>query len=313
MKGKRIVVTGGAGFIGSNLAEELYLDNEVVIVDDLSSGRLENISHLLQTRSVSFVQGSILDSTLLGKAFSGADCVFHHAAVVSVPKSVLDPLPANEVNILGTLNVLMAAQHCRVTRLVFASSCAVYGNTPGSFVAEEAPADPQSPYAVTKLAGEHYCHVFRQVHGLHTVCLRYYNVYGPRQDPHSDYAAVIPVFISRARQGQPLIIYGDGRQTRDFVFVKDVAHANITVAEGKAEGVYNIGTGVSISINMLADAVMTAIGKRLDVVHEEARSGEVLHSQADISKAKALGYKPTFDLPAGLQETARNQGKRWCQ
>jgi len=305
MKNKRVVITGGAGFIGSNLAEELAKDNEVVILDDLSTGQRENIKNLIKKTNVQSIQGSITDLTLLQKTFKEADFVFHQAAVASVSKSVADPVAANEVNANGTLNVLVAARDNHVKKVVYASSCAVYGDNPVLPKREDMLPEPLSPYAVTKMAGEYYCQVFRQVYGLQAVCLRYFNVYGPRQDPHSDYAAVIPRFITRALQNEPLTIFGDGEQTRDFVFIKDVVRANILATEGEAQGVYNIGTGEAISINRLAQVIAAITGKKLQILYQQPRSGDILHSLADISKARGMDYQPKYSLEDGLGETIR--------
>jgi UDP-glucose 4-epimerase len=301
----KLIITGGAGFIGSNLAEELSKDNEVIIIDDLSSGRMENIQHLLNKGNVTFIQGSITDLPLLQAAFKKADFVFHQAAMASVSRSIEQPLLCEEVNTRGTLNVLVAARDNHVRKVVCASSCALYGDSPVLPKKEDMLPEPQSPYAVTKVAGEHNCQVFSSVYGLPTVCLRYFNVYGPRQDPHSDYAAVVPRFITKALQNQPLIIFGDGAQTRDFVFIKDVVQANILAAQSKAQGIYNVGSGENISVNMLAAAIRDIAGRKLEIVHQPARQGEVRHSQADISKASAIGFKPKYNLNAGLAETIR--------
>lgn len=305
MKNKKVLVTGGAGFIGSNLAEELAKDNEVVILDDLSTGQRENIKNLIKKSNVRFVQGSITDLSLLQKTFKEVDFVFHQAAVASVSRSVSDPMATNEVNLNGTLNVLIVARDNYVKKIVCASSCAVYGDSPVLPKREDMLPEPMSPYAVTKMAGEYYCQAFRQVYELSTVCLRYFNVYGPRQDPHSDYAAVIPRFIVWALQGQPLTIFGDGEQTRDFVFVKDVVQANVMAAEGKAEGVYNIGTGEAISINRLAQVIAAVTGKKLKVLYQQPRLGDVRHSLADISKARGIDYQAKYSLEDGLRETIR--------
>jgi len=305
MKNKRVVVTGGAGFIGSNLAEELAKDNKVIVLDDLSTGRIENIQNLIKRGNVQFIQGTITDLTLLQKTLKEADFVFHQAAIASVSRSVADPAASNEVNLNGTLNVLIAARDNYVKKVVYASSCAVYGDSPVLPKKEDMLPEPLSPYAVTKLAGEYYCQVFRQVYELSTVCLRYFNVYGPRQDPHSDYAAVIPRFIVRALQGQPLTIFGDGEQTRDFVCVRDVVEGNITAVEGGTQGVYNIGTGEAISINRLAQVIAAITGKKLKILYQQPRSGDILHSLADISKACGMDYQPKYSLEDGLRETIR--------
>ena len=303
MKVKRVIITGGAGFIGSNIAEELFADNEVIIIDDLSSGRIQNIQHLTKRSNVSFIQGSITDLSLLQKAFAGADYIFHQAALASVPLSIDDPLRTNEVNIIGTLNVLVTARDSHVKKVVFASSCAIYGDTPTLPAREETPLHPLSPYAVTKATGEQYCSVFRHVYGLRTVCLRYFNVYGPRQDPKSEYAAVVPKLITAALAGRPLTIFGDGKQTRDFVFVKDVVQANIAAADSAAEGIYNLGTGVETTVQELAETVTVLTGRSPEIIHEPARPGEVKRSRSDIVRAKDFGYRPRYDLTNGLKET----------
>jgi len=303
MKDKRIVITGGAGFIGSNIAEELCTDNEVVIIDDLSSGHLRNIERLLKTNTVRFIQGSITDLSLLGEAFAGADYVFHQAAQVSVQMSIEAPLRTNEVNVVGTLNVLTAAKDRGVRKVICASSCAVYGNTSTLPITEDAPPDPESPYAVTKLTDEHYCRVFALLYALPTVSLRYFNVYGPGQDPHSDYAAVIPKFITQSLRNQPLTVFGDGHQTRDFVFITDVVQANISAAEAAAPGAYNIGTGQQTSVLELASLVLKLAGRQSTISHRPPRAGEIRHSVAEISKAREFGYNPKHNIKEGIEKT----------
>lgn len=299
----RVVVTGGAGFIGSNIAEELCDGNEIAIVDDLSSGRMRNIEHLLERPNVSFVRGSIVDLPLLQKAFAGADYIFHLAAIPSVPLSIDNPVRSNEVNINGTLNVLVAARDCHAKKVVFSSSCAVYGDTPTLPARENLPIVPLSPYAVTKAAGEQYCAVFRQVYGLPTVCLRYFNVYGPRQDPNSEYAAVVPKFINAALSGRQLTIFGDGQQTRDFVFVKDVVSANICAAQADAGGVFNIGSGRQTSVIELANLIQKLAGHQAEPVFRPPKPGEIKHSYSDISRAREIGYTPQRSLEEGIRKT----------
>lgn len=300
----KVVVTGGAGFIGSNLAEALVEGGyDVVVVDDLSTGRIENL-HTLRER-LELVRGSITNLELLRDVLKGATCVFHQAAIPSVQRSVESPLATNEANVNGTLKVLIAARDCGVEKVVYASSSSVYGDTPELPKREDMVPEPLSPYAVSKLAGEHYCEVFSEVYGLKTVCLRYFNVYGPRQDPTSQYAAVIPSFITRVLDGKPPVIYGDGEQTRDFTFVKDVVRANILAME-RGEGVLNIACGRRVSINELAHKVMEIVGVELEPIYESPRQGDVRHSLADISRAKAeLGYEPAYDLVEGLKETMK--------
>ena len=303
---EKVIVTGGAGFIGSHLAEELARRGyQVTILDDLSTGEMENIKELLKKGSVQFIQDSITNFSLLKELFQGAIYVFHQAALPSVPRSVKDPLAASEVNITGTLNVLLAARDNKVRKVVYASSSSVYGDTPTLPKKEDMVPHPQSPYAVSKLAGEHYCRVFQEVYGLATACLRYFNVYGPRQNPDSQYAAVIPRFIRWASEGSPLIIFGDGEQTRDFTFIADAVEANILAAESNASGVFNIGRGKSITINELAKLVIKLTGNNVEPVHQEPREGDIRHSLADISKAKTLGYEPRYNLEEGLEETRK--------
>lgn len=306
MKSCKVVVTGGAGFIGSNLARELAAKNHVIVVDDLSTGRLKNIQDLIDTNKIKFIRGDIADVGFLQKTFRNVDYVFHEAALASVPRSVTDPIKSNYVNVNGTLNVLVAAKDNGVKKVVYASSSSVYGDTPTLPKKEDMKLHPSSPYAVSKLTGEYYCKVFSEVYCLSTVSLRYFNVYGPYQDPNSEYAAVIPKFIRRIINGQPPIIYGDGEQTRDFTFVKDVVNANILAAKVSSTGIFNIACGKRISINDLAKLLMKISGKQMEPDYDNPRSGDILHSLADISKAKEkLKYKPRFKFISGLEETIK--------
>lgn len=305
----KAVVTGGAGFIGSHLAEALVKRAcSVIILDDLSTGRTENIQGLMERGEVQFVRGSVTNLSLLQGLFRGVSYVFHEAAIPSVPKSVADPLGTNETNVSGTLNVLLAARDNHVRKVVYASSCAVYGAGPVLPKREDMVPEPQSPYAVSKLTGEYYCQVFREIYGLNTVCLRYFNVYGPRQDPNSQYAGVIARFLKCAARGEPLTVYDDGEQTRDFVYVADVVSANLLAAEKGVTGTFNIGRGAKTSINQLAEIVVKLSGMEVRIVHHESRVGDIRHSLSDISKAKkALGFAPAYDLEAGLRETRVSQ------
>jgi len=303
MNGKSVVITGGAGFIGSNLAEQLIADNKITIIDDLSTGSLDNIASIKNKRNLTFVLGSILNGDLLEKRFHGIDVVFHEAAIPSVARSVDDPLTTNEVNIQGTLNVLIAAKNQKVGKLVFASSSAVYGDTVILPNKEHAHPNLQSPYALTKLTGEYYCQIFNRLYGLSTICLRYFNVYGPRQNPNSEYAAVIPLFISNILNNNPPVIYGDGNQTRDFIFIKDVIQANILAAESEATGVFNIGAGHSTTVNELAKVIISILGRDLHPIYKEARPGDIRNSLADIDLARSFGYNPRYSLENGLSET----------
>ena len=300
----KVVVTGGAGFIGSNLAEELIKKHEVTIIDNLSTGRMENLDQIID--KINFIKGSITDLDLLNEAFSGSDTVFHQAAIPSVQRSVNNPIASNEANVEGTLKVLVAARDCNVRKVVYASSSSAYGDTPTLPKKEEMKPNPKSPYAISKLAGEYYCRTFSDVYGLKTACLRYFNVYGPRQNPESQYAAVIPRFITSILAHEQPVIYGDGKQTRDFTFVKDVVKANILAMQSPAEGVFNIACGQRVSLNELAGKIMKITGIRLEPVYDEPRQGDVRDSLADISSAgEKLGYRPDFDLNSGLEETIK--------
>ncbi len=304
MKGKRVVVTGGAGFIGSNIAWSLCEDNEVVVVDNLATGRIGNIAQLVKGKKIEFVRGTITDLRLMKRTLKGADYVLHQAAIPSVPRSVKDPLTTNEAGITGTLSTLVAARDSGVKKVVFASSSSVYGDTPTLPKREAMPLGPLSPYAVTKSTSESYCKLFTDLYGLGTVSLRYFNVYGPRQDPNSEYAAVFPKFITSALRGKPLVIFGDGKQTRDFTFIKDAVRANVLAAQSKATGNYNIAAGRRITINELASTIIDITGSRAKVRHEPPRPGDIKHSLADISSAKnAFGYSPQYSLKQGLKET----------
>ena len=304
---KRVVVTGGAGFIGSHLVEELASrDFYVVIVDDLSTGKMANVERLLDDGHVEFAQESILNLPELRTLFRGADYVFHQAALASVPLSIDEPKLANEVNLTGTLNVLLAARENGARKVVFASSAAVYGDTPVLPNTEDSTPNPMTPYAVTKLAAEHYCRVFTEVYEVPTVCLRYFNVYGPGQDANSWYSAAISKFIQLVSEGKAPVIFGDGEQARDFVYVGDIVRANIMAAESGATGVYNIGTGKSVSVNELAEKVVSAMGRQMKPVHAAPRAGDIRLSVADISRARAFDYLPRTSLEDGLSETVRS-------
>lgn len=300
----KVIVTGGAGFIGSNLADELSKSQEVTVFDNLSTGRIENLEGIF--KKIDFIQGDINNLDLLKKTFIDADTVFHQAAIPSVQRSLDNPIASNEANIDGTLNVLVAARACNVRKVVYASSSSVYGDTPTLPKREDMKPNPKSPYAVSKLAGEYYCRVFSGVFGLKTICLRYFNVYGPRQNPKSQYAAVIPKFITRVLANEPPVIFGDGRQTRDFTFVKDVVKANILAMECEAEGVFNIACGQRISLNKLASKILEITKNGLNPIYDKPRQGDVKDSLADISSAmEMLGYQPNFDLNSGLEETIK--------
>jgi UDP-glucose 4-epimerase len=298
----KYVVTGGAGFIGSHIAEALAGSHEVVIVDNFSSGKPEHLRGFED--KVSLFRGSISDLPFLKEAFQGADGIFHQAAIASVTQSIADPFTVHETNSTGTLNVLLAARDCNVPKVVFASTSAVYGDEPTFPKREEMLPHPLSPYAVSKLTGEYYGKVFSELFGVKTVSLRYFNVYGTRQDPNSDYAAVVPKFITRLLDNRAPIIYGDGKQTRDFIYVEDVVQANILAMERSRAGIFNIGSGQRIDLNELADTLATVMHLRLDPLYEKARSGDIRDSVAEISHARrAFGFVPRFTLAAGLEDT----------
>jgi len=300
----RFIVTGGAGFIGSSLVEGLVELGDVTIMDDLSSGNLDNLEHLLKRDNVSLERLSVTDLEGMKPHFEDVDCVFHLAAVSSISSSVADPLRTNDVNVKGTLNVLLAARDSGVRKVVFTSSASVYGDTEEVPTTESALPNPLSPYAVTKLAGEYYCNVFSDLYGLESTSLRPFNVYGPRQDPNSQYAGVIPLFIRSLLEGEAPMIDGDGEQTRDFVYVKDVVRAFIQAMDHKAKGAYNIAGGKGISINELFRQVSSIMGVDVEPLHGEPRPGDVRHSTADITRAKKyLGYEPEYDIRRGLEET----------
>lgn len=301
----KFIVTGGAGFIGSHIVEELVRrGDEVVILDNLFSGKRENIAPFLDAGKAAFVQGSVTDLPLLQETFAGADGIFHEGAIASVPRSIKNPVATNEANVTGTLNVLVAARDCGVRKVLFASSSSVYGNTPTLPKREDMPPNPLSPYAISKLAGEQYLRVFADLYGIQTVSLRYFNVFGPRQDPRSEYAAVIPKFITGCLAGTPLTIFGDGGQTRDFSYVKDVVQANLRAMESNAQGVFNVAYCQRIDLNELAATIMDLTGKKVPIVYEPRRAGDVRDSLADITRAKeAFGYAPAYTVKSGLAET----------
>ena len=301
----RYLVTGGCGFIGSHIAEALVEEgHEVTVYDNLSSGHEENITHL-GTR-VEFLHADIRDFPTLAQAVGGCDGIFHEAALVSVFESVKKPLENHEVNITGTLNVLGAARARGVRRVVFAGSAAVYGNEPTLPKTEAMRPDPESPYALAKAAGEYYTTVFHRAYGLETVSLRYFNVYGPHQDPQSVYAAVIPKFITAMLEGQRPTIFGDGEQSRDFTFIDDVVGANLlacTAPEASGHAL-NVACGGRYSLNELVRVLNGILGTSIEPVYADERPGDVKHSQADISAARRiLAYEPSHTLEQGLRKT----------
>jgi UDP-glucose 4-epimerase len=273
----------------------------VTIIDDGSSGNLNNIKHLSRDHII-VVPGSIAELDLK-KIFHGKDYVFHEAAIASVPRSIIDPAGCNHVNIDGTLNVLDAARDAGVKKVVFASSSSVYGNTELLPAVEDAPLHPLSPYAVTKAAGEMYCMVFREVYGLPTIALRYFNVFGPRQNPNSQYAAVIPKFITAMLHGERPVVYGDGEQSRDFTFVRHVVDANVLACEHGLSGIYNVARGRRITLNRLIDIINDIMGTDIKPIYMDARPGDIKHSMANIYRAKMFRFEPKGDFKEELGET----------
>jgi nucleoside-diphosphate-sugar epimerase len=302
---RKALVTGGAGFIGSHLVEALVHNKcQVTVLDNLASGSLANLSAVRER--VRFVQGDIQDENTLNEAAEECDTIFHQAAIVSVTQTVNQPVASALVNDIGTIKVMDAARSNGIRRVVLASSSAVYGDAPQLPKMESMIPAPLSPYAVQKLTNEYYADLYYRLYGLETVCLRYFNVYGPRQDPSSPYSGVISIFMSKALAGPAPVIYGDGRQTRDFVFVGDVVRANLLAAtrSDAAGRVFNVGTSHSVAINSLWQMIATLAQCRLEPRYEARRSGDVLHSLASIQRAKEnLGFQPSVPFEEGLRQT----------
>jgi nucleoside-diphosphate-sugar epimerase len=310
-----VSVTGGGGFIGSHLADRLCRDGyRVRVLDNFATGRRENLLHLRD--DIELVEGDIQSYERVHNAIRGSELVFHAAALPSVPRSVQDPLASNASNIPGTLNVLLAARDEGVRRVVFASSSSIYGANSDLPKREDMPVVPIAPYAVSKLAAEGYCRAFFEVYGLETVSLRYFNVFGPRQDPLSQYAAVIPSFITAFSEGRQPVVYGDGEQSRDFTYVDNAVEASLLAAEapGVAGETFNIACGERTSLNVLLEALRALTGTEAEASYVAPRPGDVLHSLADISRARErLGYEPRVDVRRGLELTYRHleeQGSR---
>ena len=313
MSKRTYLVTGGAGFIGSHIVERLAREgHRVRVLDNLFSGKEANIQSI--GGDVELIRADIRDARSVAAATEGVDVVFHEAALGSVPRSVADPMTTHEVNLTGSLNVLLAARDAKVRRVVYASSSSVYGETAVLPKHEELPPQPLSPYALSKLAVEHYVRVFHRVYGLEAVSLRYFNIFGPRQDPGSEYAAVVPRFVTALLEGKQPVIYGDGLQSRDFTYVENVVNANLLAAETQdvAGQAFNVACGGRYSLLDLLGRLKKTIGSNIEPVHEAARAGDVRDSQASIEKAsQELGYRVSVDFEEGLRKTVewyREQG-----
>ncbi|HOD17370.1 MAG TPA: SDR family oxidoreductase [Candidatus Cloacimonadota bacterium] len=300
------LVTGGAGFIGSNIVKELLARKEQVrVLDNFATGKRENILPYKNDPNLEIIEGDLRSFHIVRDAVKGVDYVLHQGALPSVPRSINDPITTNDVNILGTLNILEAAREFNVKRVIYASSSSVYGNTETLSKREDMPVSPLSPYAVTKFAAERYCQIYYSLYGLETVALRYFNVFGPNQDPTSQYSAVIPLFIKAVHSDKAPVIYGDGTQSRDFTYVTNNVEANLLActAKGVAGEVFNIACGKKYTLLELVQEINAALGKQIEPKFAPERSGDVKHSLADISKAeKMLGYQPKVDFQTGIRK-----------
>jgi nucleoside-diphosphate-sugar epimerase len=308
----KYLVTGGAGFIGSHIAETLAGRGDAVrVLDNLSTGKRENLAAFLD--KIEFLEGDIRDLGTCRRAVAGMDHVLHQAALASVPGSVADPLLNNAINVTGTLNLLLAARDAGVRSFVLASSSAVYGDDPAPAKREGQEGKPLSPYGLSKHVGEKYCEVFHALFGMKAVALRYFNVFGPRQDPRSEYAAVIPLFITKVLKGERPVIYGDGEQSRDFIYVRNVVQANILAAGSPGAGgeCVNVAGGSALTVNGLLAAVNDALGTRVEPIHAGPRAGDIRHSVADVAKSRrVIGFTPAVSFPDGLRETVSWYKKR---
>ena len=299
------LITGGAGFIGSSLARALVgRGDKVRVIDNFFSGKRENLVDV--AKDVELIEADIRDEAALGRALAGVELVFHEAAIPSVPRSLADPIGSHDANATGTLKVLQAAKKAGARRVVYAASSSAYGDTPTLPKVETMRPMPLSPYAVSKLAGEHYCQVFSGAYGLETVCLRYFNVFGPHQDPKSEYAAVIPRFLTAALANQGVTIYGDGTQSRDFCFIDNTIEANLLAgsAPGASGGVFNVACGAAINLNEVVKLVGELAGHPVPITYAPGRAGDVKHSLADITAARQhLGYQGAVSFAEGLKRT----------
>lgn len=317
LSNKKVLVTGGAGFIGSSLIEELLIsNNSVVCLDNFSTGKKTNIAAFVENRLFTFIEGDIRKANDCKAAVEGVDIVFHQAALGSVPRSVADPITTNEVNISGFLNIITAARDAGVKRFVYASSSSVYGDNPSLPKEEVNTGNPLSPYAVTKKVNELYAHVFGELYGMETFGLRYFNVFGRRQDPEGQYAAVIPRFVKSLISHEAPAIFGDGTQTRDFTYVDNVVHANLLAAvcqnTNSYNTAYNVACGERVSLNQLFEALRLELAKfdaliaEINPIYDQPRAGDIPHSLASISKSQdLLGYQPLFLMQNGLEHAIK--------
>ena len=295
----RVLITGGAGFIGSHIAEYFQGKADVRVFDSLRSGFRKNLDGL----EVEFIEGDIRDREAVAAAMQGVDYVFHLAAMISVPESMSRITECIDINDTGMIVVLEEAAKAGVKKLCFSTSAAIYGDNPVVPKVETMFPEPKSPYAITKLDGEYYCRMFTETGRLQTTCLRYFNVFGPRQDPKSAYAAAVPIFLAKALANEPLTIFGDGEQTRDFIYVKDIVAANVFMATHDFTGVYNVAYGGKITINDLAKEIIRLTGSHSEILYRPERAGDVKHSMAAPDKLMATGFKPAFNFTAGMAET----------
>ncbi len=306
-----ILVTGGAGFIGSHLVDHLVSKkHNLIVLDNLSTGELSNIKQHIESGRIVFIEGDIRNSRAISRATRSVDAIIHLAALISVEESKLEPILYHQVNVTGTLKLLKAAVKSKVKHFIFTSSAAVYGNPVKLPINENHPLNPISIYGATKIAAEQYIKTYSNLHGLKTTILRIFNAYGPRQK-YNPYAGVITIFINNALNNKPLIIYGDGNQTRDFIYVKDVAKAIELAIESQTQGIFNIATGKPTTINQLASTIRELVNPKIEILHDKPRPGDIYHSYADVSKAeKELGFKAKIELREGLIETIEYMRKQ---
>ncbi len=298
----KVLVTGGAGFIGSHVVEYFQGSAEIIVFDNFRSGKASNLAGL----NCQLVEGSILDQEALVSVMRGIDYVFHLAAMVSVPESMANPKETVDLNVVGLLNALEASKEAGVKKFVFASSAAVYGDNAIQPKVETMTPEPRSPYAITKLDGEHYCDLYSREGWLQTACLRFFNVFGPRQDPLSAYAAAVPIFLKRAQANAPITVYGDGGQTRDFIYVKDIAGALAYAGQTpQVSGVFNAGYGKAMTLLELIETIRALTGSQSSLDFQPPRAGDIRHSLADSSKLINAGWKPEYDVMSGLEEMLR--------